>query len=205
MKLINRDRINLLRRLLSDNVALIDLSVDLLQRLLLLLSNLLGRRLLVKLWLKLVSDQLLRLCLMLDELDWSLRLNFGFKLRHHGLARKQGHLLRQSRLLLADVSQADLLREAHLLFNLKQVAGLLLLMLAWHADQLLEVSGLSRDEDRNVAGRDLIHLELATSSWQLIHDWSVIVSRALEINVDNIFITRLVGHVSSKFERFKVK
>ena len=187
MKLVNGDRVDLLQRLLRDNVALINRSIDLL--LLLLLCNLFDHRLLVKLCLILIGEHLLRrhlLSLLLNKLS----LNFCVKLRHLGLL--QGYLLRlsllwlrHSRLLLADISHADLLRWiAHLLFNLKLFTGLLLMLLGWHADKLLEISGLGRDKNRNVAGRDLIHLELAAPGGQLIHDWSGIVSRALEINVD---------------------
>ena len=185
LKLVNGDRVDLLQRLLRDNVALINRSIDLL-----LLCNLFDHRLLVKLCLILIGEHLLRrhlLSLLLNKLSLSLSLNFCVKLRHLGLL--QGYLLRlsllwlrHSRLLLADISHADLLRWiAHLLFNLKLFTGLLL---GWHADKLLEISGLGRDKNRNVAGRDLIHLELAAPGGQLIHDWSVIVIRALEINVD---------------------
>lgn len=199
LKLVNGDRVDLLQRLLRDNVALINRSIDLL-----LLCNLFDHRLLVKLCLILIGEHLLRrhlLSLLLNKLSLSLSLNFCVKLRHLGLL--QGYLLRlsllwlrHSRLLLADISHADLLRWiAHLLFNLKLFTGLLLMLLGWHADKLLEISGLGRDKNRNVAGRDLIHLELAAPGGQLIHDWSVIVSRALEINVDKKIKTRLPGYV----------
>ena len=70
LKLVNGDRVDLLQRLLRDNVALINRSIDLL-----LLCNLFDHRLLVKLCLILIGEHLLRrhlLSLVLNKLSLSL-------------------------------------------------------------------------------------------------------------------------------------